>query len=165
MDGSARYYTKRNAGISPIRKDGSLTSAENDREAAAAECFAAKALGCKFNDEITVRGDGGYDFIHKGKSIEVIWLGINKNTLLPRVSGHLIVNPDEPQRWADIYLIVIGSIKLGFRLLGWTDHKTLTAQPKKDFGYGLKFALHTDKLKDVHDLLGEVADWSRTIPH
>lgn len=158
MDGSARYYTKRNAGISPIRKDGSLTSAENDREAAAAECFAAKALGCKFNDEITVRGDGGYDFIHKGKSIEVIWLGINKNTLLPRTIGHLIVNPNEPQRWADLYVVVGGTIITGFFIVGWTDHKTLVAQPRKDFGFGAKFALHTTKLNKIDSLLGEVAE-------
>lgn len=142
---SARYHEKRAAGLSPIRSDGSITSAENDRQSAAAEEFAARELDAEFNGDVYARhGDGGHDFTVIGPSgtsytVEVVWLGF-------RSSGHLIVNPHESHRWADLYVVVSGSVQDGFRMVGWMRHGDLVARPKKDFGYGPRFAAHIDDL-------------------
>lgn len=149
--GTDRYQAKRDAGISPIRKDGSLTSAENDEQAAAAEKFAAQYFGCTFNDQVYQTGDGGYDFLFELK-IEVIWLGVNAVTGEERREGNLIVNPNEPQRWSDIYVVVAGSTKAGFEVLGWTTHYRLIEEPPKDFGYGKKLAMNVNKLWPPHQL-------------
>jgi hypothetical protein len=164
--GEQRYYSKRASGISPIRKDGSLCDPENDRQSEAAEKYAAERLGAKFNSKIyAASGDGGFDFVWQGDKTEVIWLGYRAGTTEPRIAGHLIVNPDEPHRWATRYISVRGSIELGFRLLGWTTHQRLIQEPKKQFGWGLKFAMHTSKLtpisgqssrqKDIHTWQGK----------
>lgn len=148
---SERYYAKREAGLSPVRSDGSVTSPETDRQSAAAEEFAAEALGAAFNAEVyATHGDGGHDFVVTGKkgtryTVEVIWLGMNE-VGVPRDTGHLIVNPHEPQRWADLYVSVPGSIETGFRLAGWISHNTLVALPLKNFGFGDRFACHIDNL-------------------
>lgn len=151
MSGEDRYHIKRAAGISPVRGDGSMRSAETDRQAAAAEKFAAEALRCPFNDSITVHGDGGYDFLF-GLKIEVVWLGINAKTGEPRREGNLIVNPNEPQRWADIYYVIAGTIETGFTSVGWTTHAVLIEQPPQDFGYGPKLAMNIHKLYAPHHL-------------
>jgi hypothetical protein len=55
----------------------------------------------------------------------------------------LELNPDEHQRWADIYIVVKGSIEE----VGWMPHKALIQLPKKDFGFGEKFACDISQLK------------------
>jgi hypothetical protein len=142
----ARYLSKRNSGISEFRFDGSKCSVENDLNATGAEYFATQEYGVPFNSSIGSKGDGGSDFTIP-LFIEVIWLGMDRNGI-PRSDGHLIVNPDEPQRWADIYLVVKGSVDLGFEEIGWISHSALISLPKKDFGFGEKFACHISLLKN-----------------
>jgi len=144
----ARFHSKRSAGISDTRYDGSKCSVDNDLNATGAEYFAAQEYGQPFNATIGKRGDGGADF-HLPLSVEVVWLGVQKDGK-PRDTGHLIVNPDEPQRWADIYIVIKGSVDEGFEEVGWVSHKMLTSLPKKDFGYGKKFACHISDLKKPH---------------
>ena len=133
------------------RYDGSYTDEDTFMEGALAEKFGAEFLGCDFNDEVYAHGgDGGIDFMlstTKGeKEVEVIWLGFIKGTKKVRETGHLIVNPDQPTRWADIYVIISGCIDGGYKFVGWTSHKLLVSNPRKDFGFGEKFAMHTDNL-------------------
>ena len=148
--GKARYASKRKAGIPVQRTDGSQTSINTDIEAAAAEYFAAMHYGQEFNKEVTIKGDGGADFWipmeGTQKSVEVIWLGKTRFGK-PRKNGHLIVNPHEPHRWADIYVVVRGCIDDGFEIVGWTTHAQLVAKPKKDFGYGNRFAMNINDLE------------------
>lgn len=142
----ARYLSKRNAGISNNRYDGSKCSIDNDIDATGAEYFAVQQYGQPFNSTIGSKGDGGSDF-SLPLSIEVVWLGRGKDGT-PRTDGNLIINPDEPQRWADIYIVIRGSLEDGFEEIGWLPHSHLIKMPKKDFGFGRKFACHTTKLKD-----------------
>ena len=79
-------------------------------------------------------------------------MGVDKKTGKPRIGGNLIVNPHEPQRWADIYVVVQGSIKTGFHIVGWTTHNELIKRPKVDFGYGDRFRMPVEDLYDF-DLL------------
>jgi hypothetical protein len=144
----ARYHSKRAAGISSYRKDGSECSEENDINATGAEWFAAKSYGKPFNADIGTKGDGGSDFT-LDLGVEVVWLGVNKDGK-PRQSGHLIVNPDEPQRHADIYIVVKGSIEDGFEEVGWITHNALIKFPKKSFGFGGKYACDISELKKPH---------------
>jgi|SRR5690606_29261634 len=141
----ARFLSKRSVGISDKRYDGSECSIDNDINATGAEYFAAQKYNRPFNANIDSRGDGGSDF-SLTLSVEVIWLGQQKNGE-PRDTGHLIVNPEEPQRWADIYIVIKGSIDKGFEELGWITHKALISLPKKDFGFGEKFACDISYLK------------------
>jgi hypothetical protein len=163
MDGAARYWSKRRVGISPIPKDGSRCSPENDAQAAAAERFAAEFFGAPFNACITARGDGGADFKLKLKlpsgrtatcTCDAVWLGRDKYTGQPRADGNLIVNPDEPRRWANIYISVRGTVEAGFEVVGWTTHGLLAQQPPADFGYGPKLAMRTEKLRPADVLKG-----------
>ena len=146
----ARYLSKRAAGISSHRYDGSECSIDNDINATAAEYFAAQQYNQPFDATVGKRGDGGSDF-SLSLSVEVVWLGIQKDGS-PRDKGHLIVNPDEPQRWADIYIVVKGSVDTDFEEVGWIPHKALIQLPKKDFGFGEKFACDISQLKNP-DLL------------
>tara|TARA_Y100000593_G_scaffold14582_1_gene27846 strand:- start:7779 stop:8288 length:510 start_codon:yes stop_codon:yes gene_type:complete len=153
-----RFLSKRNAGISATRSDGSIRSEGTDVNATLAEKFAADLFGCKFNDEVyDNEGDGGLDFIldtTKGnKEVEVIWLGFHKDSTSPRKNGHLIVNQYEKHRWADIYMVVSGSVDDGFSFVGWTTHKELSKRPLKDFGYGKKMAMHTKDLYSKEQIL------------
>lgn len=143
--GADRYYAKRDAGISPVRRDGSVATPENDRQAAAAEQFAAAQLGCPFNDSVTAHGDGGHDFVFP-LHVEVCWLGVNQHTGEPRRDGHLIVNLNEPHRWADIYIVVAGTVEMGFHVVGWTTHNRLIEYGTKNFGYGEKLAMPVREL-------------------
>jgi hypothetical protein len=138
-----RYYSKRRNGISPQRRDGSTTSVDNDIQAAAAEQFAAESFGQKFNSSVYENhGDLGKDFVLPDKrTVDVVWLGVNAKTGRPRGNeANLIINPDEQQRWSDVYIVVAGSKEDGFNILGWMDHSTLTQYPLKDWGYGKKFS-------------------------
>jgi hypothetical protein len=146
-----RYYSKRAAGISPTRSDGSRCSPVNDQQAAAAERYAAEVMGCTYNDAITAHGDGGHDF-EFSLTVEVVWMGLDK-TGQPRRGGHLIVNPYEPHRWADLYVVVGGSQEWGFSILGWTTHRKLAALPLRDFGYGPKMAMPIEQLEPLKRLL------------
>jgi hypothetical protein len=141
----ARYLSKRAAGISGHRYDGSECSIENDINATAAEYFAAQYFGRPFDVTVGRKGDGGSDFTLP-LSVEVVWLGVQPNGK-PRDQGHLIVNPDEPQRWADIYIVVKGSVEEDFEIVGWITHTALIKLPKKDFGFGEKFACNITELK------------------
>jgi len=141
----ARYLSKRAAGISGHRYDGSECSIQNDIDATGAEYFAAQEYNQPFDCTVGKGGDGGSDFSLQ-LSVEVIWLGVQKNGI-PRDKGHLIVNPDEPQRWADIYIVVKGSVDTGFEEVGWIPHSILVTLPKKDFGFGEKFACDISQLK------------------
>ena len=146
----ARYLSKRSAGISGVRYDGSECSIDNDIHAIGAEYFAAQEYGQPFNSSIGKKGDGGSDF-SLPLSVEVVWLGVQKDGT-PRDKGNLIINPDEPQRWADIYIVIKGSATEGFSEVGWLSHKMLVTLPKKDFGFGAKFACPIENLKSP-DLL------------
>lgn len=148
--GFKRYLIKRRAGISTTRKDGSKVSLFTDQQSAEAERFAAEQMGCEFNSEIFVHGDGGKDFSYS-LDVEVIWLGVN-NDKEPRFDGHLIVNPDEPHRWADIYIVVAGTVKDGFIIIGWTTHNKLATFGLKDFGYGPKMHMPVSKLFKIEAL-------------
>lgn len=137
-----------------MRYDGSVSSAETDRQAAAAEEFAAGALGAQFNSMVyATRGDGGHDFTVTGPggtvyTVEAVWLGYVAGTEEPRGrEAHLIINPEEPQRWADLYVAVSGSTAQGFALEGWTKHADLVAAPRRNFGFGLKLALPVKHLR------------------
>jgi hypothetical protein len=141
----ARYLSKRSAGISGQRYDGSECSIDNDINATAAEYFAAQQYNQPFDATVGTHGDGGSDFT-LSLSIEVVWLGVQKDGT-PRDKGHLIINPDEPQRWADIYIVVKGSVDTEFEEVGWIPHTALIQLPKKDFGFGEKFACDISQLK------------------
>ncbi len=141
----ARYLSKRAAGISEYRSDGSECSIDNDINATAAEYFAAQSYDQPFDASVGRKGDGGSDFTLP-LSVEVVWLGVQKNGQ-PRDQGHLIVNPDEPQRWADIYIVIRGSVETGFEDIGWISHTALIKLPKKDFGFGEKFCCDIGQLK------------------
>lgn len=141
----ARFLSKRSVGISDTRYDGSECSIDNDINATGAEYFCAQQYNRPFNANISSRGDGGSDFALT-LSVEVIWLGVQKNGE-PRETGHLIINPEEPQRWADIYIVIKGSIDKGFEDVGWITHTALVKLPKKDFGFGEKFACDISCLK------------------
>ena len=148
LDGADRFHAKRAAGLSGTRFDGTQYDPEVDRQAAAAEHSAAKRMGCEFNSAILPGGDGGFDFEFK-LSVEVYWLGMVAGR--PREQGHLIINPLEPHRFADIYVVVMGSIENGFEIIGWTSHRVLT-QSTKDFGYGPRYCVHTSKLWPIEKL-------------
>jgi len=152
----ARFLSKRSAGISGTRYDGSECSIDNDIHSIGAEYFAAQEYGQPFNASIGKKGDGGSDF-HLPLGVEVIWLGVQKDGT-PRDKGNLIVNPDEPQRWADIYIVIKGSADIGFEEVGWLSHKMLVSLPKKDFGYGEKFACDIKELKPPHLLKALMKD-------
>lgn len=141
--GTERYLSKRKVGITDVRPDGSRTEAENDVQGAGAEYYAARCFGQQFNDSITRHGDGGTDFelrLHDGvKKVDVKWLGFRR-------TGRLIVNPDKPHLWADLYISVGGTLEEGYHLNGWITHAELAALPKQDLGYGFKFAVHIDRL-------------------
>ena len=141
----ARYLSKRAAGISGHRYDGSECSIDNDINATAAEYYAAQQYGQPFDATVGSKGDGGSDFTLP-LTVEVVWLGVQKNGQ-PRDKGHLIINPDEPQRWADIYIVIRGSVDAGFEEVGWITHSALVRLPKKDFGFGEKFACDISQLK------------------
>ena len=147
MLAQCRYLSKRVAGKSPIRSDGSLCTDENDIQSTAAEYFVSQQFGCPFNASISSVGDGGCDFKLE-ISVEVIWLGVNRDgsPRTPEDGCHLIVNPHEPHRWADVYVAVSGTVEGGFKIVGWTTHKALEKQPKKDFGYGERFAMKASSL-------------------
>lgn len=141
----ARYRSKRAAGISGHRYDGSECSIENDINATGAEYHAAQYFGQPFDATVGRSGDGGFDFALP-LEVEVVWLGVQPNGT-PRDQGHLIINPEEPQRWADVYVVVKGSVDEGFEIVGWITHTALIKLPKKDFGFGEKFACNITDLK------------------
>lgn len=146
LSGDSRYYAKREYGISDVRRDGSKYSPETDRQAAAAEKYAADIMGCKFNSNINQAcGDGGSDFSF---NLEVeVYCPINP------LAQYLIVSMDEPHRWADLYVVVIGDIDSGFKIIGWTFHALLTQQPIKNFGYGDRYCMPFSKLYPIDRLL------------
>jgi len=152
---SERFYAKRRAGLSPVRQDGSLVAVNVDRQSAAAEQFGARKFGVEFNDEVWgTHGDDGYDFTVETSRgpvrVDVVWLGFAEpyGTDRPRVSGHLIVNDEKhhPDRRADAYVVVAGTIEAGFMLLGWLAYEELEQHGKKDFGFGMKSCCPVEKL-------------------
>ena len=147
----ARYLSKRNVGIDATRSDGSECSIENDIDATGAEFFACQQFKRPFDSGVGAKGDGGSDFFLR-LSIEVVWLGKDKRTGEPRKGGHLIINPHEPQRWADIYVVISGSLETGFNEVGWMSHKELISKPKKDFGFGSRFAADIKELHQIDEL-------------
>lgn len=151
MDYGKRYDAKRAAGLSPRRSDGSMTSRIADEEAGAAEEYAARFFNqCPNSEVYATHGDGGHDFLLRGRTVEVIHLGMSGS--LPRLSGHLIVNPHEPHRHADIYVVVSGCRKTGFHIVGCLSHIRLIELPMKNFGYGPRFACHTANLRPIENL-------------
>lgn len=146
----ARYWSKRAAGIPAMRSDGSECSIENDRHSIGAEYFAATECGVPFNPTIAPRGDGGFDF-KLSLDVEAIWLGRVGNE--PRQEGHLLVNPHEPQRFGDIYIVVGGDMEQGYRFEGWTTHKRLIQNPLGDFRHGERYQMPIGDLYDIDKLL------------
>lgn len=148
--GADRYHAKREAGIPAERRDGSFASALNDAQSAAAEDFAARCFGAAANLEVYAsHGDEGYDFKLGDAKVDVKWLGLEGETLHPRYRGHLILNPYD--RRCDLYIVVVGSTARGFSLLGFASHANVKQQVA-NFGYGQKFALHTDYLQPFFKL-------------
>lgn len=146
LDGAERYYAKRKAGLSPVNKSGWESTAEIDRQSAAAESYAASIMGCEFNSEVyATHGDGGFDFKYE---LEVeVYLAMH-----PRAQYLIIDN--KHYRWADIYVVVTGSIEEGFEVRGWTSHRRLAQEPLKDFGYGDRLNIKIDDLWSMDRLLG-----------
>jgi hypothetical protein len=158
--GEQRYRNKRACGVSRVRRDGSLCDPETDRQSTAAEKFAADHFGVPFDDKILDGGDGGPDLKLpivlpsgdiKYTAANVKWLG--KAYGKSRLTGHLIVNVDEPQRWAELYVSARGSIESGFELMGWIEHEHLIKQLRKDFGFGLKYAMPVEELRPISELM------------
>lgn len=145
--GKARHLSKVVAGVrnSSVRKDGSKTSEETDIQGIGAEYFGAKHFKAPINTSIGLKGDGGFDF-RLNLDFDVAWLGVDKSGK-PIEDGHLIINPDETERWADVYILVKGSLETGFSIVGWITHKKLISLPQKDFGYGPKYAA---EIKDLY---------------
>jgi len=146
----ARYGSKRAVGISDVRKDGSRCSVDNDIDSTGAEVFAAEMCHEPFDSSISTSGDRGYDFKVNGRTVKVVWLGRNPNGT-PRKYGNLIVNPHEPKRWADFYVVVSGGLDEGYRIAGWMSHKSLVARPLKDFGFGDRFSAPVSELTPHRD--------------
>lgn len=148
VDFGDRYDAKRASGISEFRSDGSKTSRKTDEQAGAAEKFAAEFFKVKCNTEVySNHGDGGKDFMLGEATVDVVHLGMLNDG--PRMTGNLIVNPHEPQRHADIYVVVRGSIETGFEIAGWYSHDELIARPKADFGYGKRYCC---PVKELHQI-------------
>ena len=122
-----------------------------DIDAHGAEYHASNHMGYNFDPTIGSRGDGGCDFEISFK-VDVVWLGVGPSGR-PRPDGHLIVNPDEPGRWSDIYIVVSGDIDSGYKIMGWTTHRKLVSRPKKDFNHGKKFAMHVRDLDNIDVLV------------
>ena len=155
-DFGLRYDAKRAAGISEFRSDGSKTSRETDVQSGAAEKFAAELFKVKCNEEVySNHGDGGKDFMLGEVSVDVVHLGMLDDG--PRMTGNLIVNPHEPQRHADIYVVVRGSIETIFEIVGWFPHVDLIARPKVNFGYGSRYACPLKDLCSINILVEALA--------
>lgn len=154
----SRYYVKRKIGISNCRKDGSFYDPDVDNQAGYAEEFAAKELGSKVNDSVLEGGDNGFDFEIKTisgiKRVDVVWNGFIKGTKKPRLNGNLIVNPFEPHRYrnTDVFILVIGSIDDGFKIVGWATTDDVKRRPQKNFGYGNRYWVPIEELRDISSL-------------
>jgi hypothetical protein len=146
--GTARYEAKRAAGITVVRRDGSLYSSETDEQAFAAEDFAAELFNQRADRTLLGKdGDRGYDFILK---VEVVWLGYVKGTTQPRRHGHLIANQNNDGKpWPDLFIVVSGSTAAGFEAIGWLLTRELLTEPLRDFGFGPKHAISTDRLRSM----------------
>lgn len=152
-DGADRYRAHREAGWSPVRADGSLFSPDTDREAKSAETWCAHRHGAEGDDRVFGEwGDDGYDFpLRVGDSValvDVYWLGRWPNgTLRKRDGQHLVKNLFQ-RHWADLFVVVSGSATEGYDEEGWCSVFELWSQPKKNFGYGDRFAMPVEKLHD-----------------
>jgi hypothetical protein len=145
--GIERYRSHRRAGISDVRPDGSKCSETTDIQSAVAECFAAKNFGLPFDKSVRLQGDGGCDF-RLSLDVDAVWFGFEKGTTILRSTEnrHLIIEKDVPSRWADIYVLVGGSVETEFNLLGWMWHNRLIRCPPQDFGNGPKLAMKASSL-------------------
>lgn len=155
-----RFLAKREAGISPTRSDGSQTSLQTDIEAGAAEDFAVRRFHEEPNREIyTRRGDGGSDCVINGITIDIVHLGLEPGTRNPRLTGNLLINPHEPWRHCDVYVVVRGTVATGFEFVGWATHEELVSRPPRKFGYGPRYHIPIRDLRPVDELL-ETVDYS-----
>jgi hypothetical protein len=87
--------------------------------------------------------------------VDVVHLGILDDGR-PRMHGNLIINPHEPWRHAEIYLVVRGSIQTTFELLGWYVHDLLVRRPERNFGYGPRYWCPIDELYPISWILEAV---------
>ncbi len=162
-----RFYAKRSAGLSAVRRDGTFYDPETDRQGGHAEAFAARQLGAEANCEVYgSRGDGGCDFTIRlrpfgGKVVEVgvesIWNGFRSGSRTePRTGGNLLLNPGEPWRYSrsDIFLLVVGSVERGFGLAGWCTVAEVRKRPPRDFGNGPRYWVPVGDLRPIDDLVG-----------
>lgn len=142
MSGEDRYYIKRRAGWKPRRQDGSVYDPEIDRQAEAAERFAASLWGTNINDKVFLGGDEGWDFEVDGIKYDTIWMGFDSRKRIRR-EGNLIVNLGHPKlENSDVLVVVTGSIESGFTLAGTITTKEFINKCKiRDFGFGHKLAL------------------------
>jgi hypothetical protein len=153
FDFGQRYDAKRNAGISEYRTDGSRTSRNTDIEAGAAEQFVADFFGKEVNREIYARhGDRGVDFKIDAYTVDVVHLGVLDDGS-PRLRGNLLINPHEPWRHADMYIVVRGTTSSGFTIIGWTGHDNLIERQPKDFGFGPRYWMPIGELTNIKVLV------------
>ena len=155
-----RFHAKRRAGISPIRRDGSVCDPETDRQSGHAEEFAADEFGVPVNKRVMNTGDGGMDFAIKVRcldgtvreaGVDVIWNGFATGTRKPRLDGNLLVNPFEPHRYAQSFFFVLvgGTVEHGWRFLGWARRQEVFDRTNRDFGYGERHWVPVSALHDV----------------
>ncbi len=148
--GKARFWSKRSQGFSATRKDGSVCREDNDIEATLAEFATCRHLGLPFDEGIYRGGDGGQDAV-LSLTIEILWLGRHPDGSV-RYNGNAIMNPEEPQRWADIYVVVGGGDTEGWTIMGWTTHNVMVQQELRDFGNGPRWGVPCDRLYDISSL-------------
>jgi hypothetical protein len=155
--GRARWERKRAQGRSPIRRDGSEATQDQDEQSACAEAFAALAFGQPFHrttwEEPEPWNDGGVDFWWCSRRVDVVWLGRDPATGRPRETGHLLMDPASPQRLSDCYVLVRGEYP-GLAFVGWSTHGQLTARPLRKFGEykGLRYNQRVETLTPIHTL-------------
>lgn len=155
----ARYDEKRAAGVSTTRRDGSSISRERDVQATAAERFAVQAFDQPFREHVAIGGDHEPNMRLGGRSVDVKWLGVDKNGMA-RMSGNLIINPYD--KMSDIYVVVAGTTDTGFELLGWATSDDVKSEATlRDFGYGEKYALPISRLREIATLADRAREWQQ----
>lgn len=113
-----------------------------DAMAAAAEEFAALALGLRHKGEVH-RPDAGWDLSMQGRRIQVKWTRYPDGKLLVHTQQALL---------ADYYVLVTGGTTDTFAIPGWATASELK-ESVGDLGYGQTYYLTQEQLRPFEDLL------------